>query len=149
MYKHILVATDGSPLALKATKEATKMAKAMKAKLTAVYVTAPFSPSMTSEGTLARHMDVLQDAYAESTQAAARKALAKSQSTAQAAKVACNRLHVTDASPWEGIIKAAKRHKCDVIVMASHGRGGLTGLLLGSETVKVLAHTKVPVLVVR
>ena len=65
------------------------------------------------------------------------------------AGVPCAAVHILEGQPWEGILKAAKKHKCDAIVMASHGRRGLAGVLLGSETVKVLTHSKIPVLVYR
>ena len=149
MYKHILVPTDGSPLSLKAAKQAAALAKTLKARITALYVTAPFSPPVSSEGMLPRYMDDLHAAYRKSALAAASKALGKIETTAAASRVACEKVHVIDDQPWDGIITAAKRRKCDLIVMASHGRKGLAGLLLGSQTVKVLTHSKTPVLVCR
>jgi nucleotide-binding universal stress UspA family protein len=68
---------------------------------------------------------------------------------AEAAGVPCRTLSTTNEHPWRGIIRAAETKRCDVIVMASHGRRGLAGLLLGSETNKVLTHSKIPVLVCR
>jgi nucleotide-binding universal stress UspA family protein len=68
---------------------------------------------------------------------------------ASAAGLECDRVHVIAAAPWEAILKAAKKSKCDALVMASHGRRGLSAMLLGSETQKVLTHSKLPVLVVR
>jgi nucleotide-binding universal stress UspA family protein len=149
MYKHILVPTDGSPLSLKAAKEATALAKKVGAKLTAVFVTEPFMPPANNEAILPRNMDTLQTAYRKSMEANALQALDKVAATAKAARVPCERLHVTNDRPWEGIIRAAKKEKCDLIVMASHGRKGLAGLLIGSETTKVLTHSKTPVLVCR
>ena len=87
--------------------------------------------------------------YKEAAQRTARKALAALKIEAGIAGVPCQTLTVTAPSPWEGIIASAKRKKCDLIVMASHGRRGLTGLILGSETTKVLTHSKIPVLVCR
>jgi nucleotide-binding universal stress UspA family protein len=87
--------------------------------------------------------------YKESTERTAKKALAALEVEAQTAGVACKKVLLTAGSPWEGIIGTAKRKKCDLIVMASHGRRGLAGLVLGSETVKVLTHSKIPVLVCR
>jgi len=149
MYKHILVPTDGSPLSLKAAREAAALAKRFKAKITAIHVTAPFAPPMSSEGMRVRHVGVLQEVYRKSSQANAAIALGKVEAVATAAKVACGKVHVTDDRPWDGIIRTAKRKRCDLIVMASHGRKGLAGLLLGSETLKVLTHSKTPVLVCR
>jgi nucleotide-binding universal stress UspA family protein len=149
MYKHILVPTDGSPLSLKAAKEAATLARALKARITAVYVTGGFNPPMSSESMLPGHLRVLQEAYAKNSAEDAAKALDRVATAARAEKVACEQVHVDGFSPWDGIVRAAKKGKCDVVVMASHGRGGLSGLLLGSETTKVLAHSKIPVLVCR
>jgi len=149
MYKHILVSTDGSPLSLKAAKEAAALARHLKAKLTVVFVSARFLPPVVGEGMLMHHMDLMQGAYWKSTNDTCAKALAKVEAAAAAVKVKCATLHVMDSEPWEGILKAAKKAKCDLIVMASHGRSGLAGLVLGSVTVKVLTNSKTPVLVCR
>jgi len=77
------------------------------------------------------------------------KALAALKRTAEAAGVRCATEVVTRAQPWEGILKAARHAKCDAIVIASHGRGGLKGLILGSQTSRVLAHSTLPILVIR
>jgi nucleotide-binding universal stress UspA family protein len=149
MYKHILVPTDGSPLSLKAAKEAAALAKKIGAKITAVFVTEPFMPPASNEALLPRNMDTLQTAHRKAAAANAEHALGKVAATAKAAQVSCESLHVTNDRAWDGIIRAAKKEKCDLIVMASHGRKGLAGLLLGSETTKVLTHSKTPVLVCR
>jgi nucleotide-binding universal stress UspA family protein len=80
---------------------------------------------------------------------AAKKALAEVSVEARLASVDCASVSPTADQPWEGILKAARARRCDLIVMASHGRRGLAGLLLGSETTKVLTHSKTPVLVCR
>jgi nucleotide-binding universal stress UspA family protein len=80
---------------------------------------------------------------------AAKKALAPIEDAARKAGVACSTLVVAERKPWEGILKAARSRKCDAIAMASHGRGGLGGLFLGSETQRVMAHSRIPVLVIR
>ena len=149
MYKHILVPTDGSPLSLKAAKEASALAKTMKAKITTVYVSPLFYPTINSETMRPRHMQVLQEAHRKTTEAAAALALGKVEATAAASKVPCDKVHASDDRPWDAIIKAAKGRKCDLIVMASHGRRGIAGVLIGSETTKVLTHSKMPVLVCR
>jgi nucleotide-binding universal stress UspA family protein len=145
MYKHILVATDGSPLSLKAVKTASALARTCNAKITAIHVMQPFSPPMSSEGAVFRAGNMLQE-YEKGSRRHAEKVLAKA---AGAVKMPCDTVAVFDYKPWEAIVKAAGSKKCDVIVMASHGRGSLTSLLLGSETQKVLAHSKTPVLVCR
>ena len=89
------------------------------------------------------------EAYRKSTEKQAAAALAKIAKVIAAHKVACDTLFLTNDRAWQGIIKAAAAKKCDLIVMASHGRSGLAGVLLGSETTKVLTHSKTPVLVCR
>ena len=148
-YKHILVPTDGSKLSLKAAKEAAVLAKTLKARITAVYVIQPWSPPMTEESSVAYSSRYSEKLYREATEKTADQALSKVAATAKAAKVACEKLQVIHGQAWEGIIKTAKSRKCDLIIMASHGRRGLAGLLLGSETQKVLTHSKTPVLVCR
>ena len=148
-YKHILVPTDGSKLSLKAAKEAAALAKGLKAKMTAIYVIAPYMPTLDAEGAIGVRQGYDQKAYEAASGKFADSATAKIAATAAAINVKCGQIHVTDAAPWDGIIRAAAKNKCDLIVMSSHGRGSLSGLLLGSETVKVLAHSKTPVLVCR
>jgi nucleotide-binding universal stress UspA family protein len=148
-YKHILVPTDGSKLSLKAAKEAAVLAKRLKAKITALYVSPPWLPPASDESSLMYNTAHGRRAYREATEKNADKALSRVAASAKAGKVACEKLHITDSQPWEGIIRTARAKKCDLIVMASHGRRGLAGLLLGSETQKVLTHSKTPVLVCR
>jgi nucleotide-binding universal stress UspA family protein len=149
MYKHILVPTDGSKLSLKAAREAAALAKSMKAKITALYVIAPYMPPVMGDGYIPRSTGAVMQRFKDASEKIAGKALDQVAAAAAGAKVRCDRLFVTNDQPWAGIIKAARDKKCDVIVMASHGRGGLAGLLLGSETHKVLTHSKKPVLVCR
>jgi nucleotide-binding universal stress UspA family protein len=149
MYKHILVPTDGSPLALKAAKEAASLAAQLNAKLTAVYVTEGFNPPMSAESMLPGHMTTLQAAYRKSSEHEAQKALGKIANYAAEQKIECETVHVDGTSPWDGIVKTAQKRKCDLVVMASHGHGSFAGLVLGSETTKVLAKCKTPVLVCR
>jgi nucleotide-binding universal stress UspA family protein len=148
-YKHILVPTDGSKLSLKAAKEAAALAKSLKAKITALYVIQPWLPPVSDESSLMYNTAYGERTYREVTEKNADKALSKVAASAKEAKVACDKLWITDSQAWEGIIKTARAKKCDLIVMASHGRRGLAGLLLGSETQKVLTHSKTPVLVCR
>jgi len=149
MYTHILVPTDGSALSLKAAKAAVELARVLKTKLTAVYATAPWMPPMVGEGETPRGMTTLASDYNKAKEAETEKALASIEAVAREAKIECGKLHVIDDQPWNGIVNAAGEQHCDLVVMASHGRRGLAGLLLGSETVKVLTHSKIPVLVCR
>jgi nucleotide-binding universal stress UspA family protein len=144
-YKRILVPTDGSTLSLKAAREAATLAKDLDATLTAVYVMSPWKPPMLVESSPVPAELFDERAYRKAAEAAASEALEKVRAAAVAEDVACDTLAVTEHHPWQGIVKAAK--KCDLIVMASHGRTGLAAAILGSETRKVLAHATKPVLV--
>ena len=148
MYSHILVCTDGTKLSGKAIKAAAQLARALGARLTGAYVGSPYVAPIYSEGMIYA-ANVTRTQYQQAVQRAARKALDAVGAAAKAAGISAGTATVTAATPWQGILKAAQSKKCDLIVMASHGRRGLAGLLLGSETVKVLTHSKVPVLVCR
>ncbi len=144
MYKNILVATDGSELALKAVTAGIQLAKTLGAKTTAVAVRVPLREFI-AEGVTIPIPEATQQDYVKQTDRlldAARKAAA-------AAGVSCEAVQKVDDEPWRGIIDTAKSHGCDLIVMASHGRRGVSALLLGSETQKVLTHSTIPVLVYR
>jgi nucleotide-binding universal stress UspA family protein len=145
MYKHILVPTDGSKLSLKAARTAAKLAPQLNARVTALYVIPTYMPPMNSEGIAFRMQNAIRD-YEKGMRKVADKALAQ---VATAVGGECDTAAVFHDNPWQAIIKAAEGKKCDLIVMASHGRRGLTALLLGSETQKVLTHSKTPVLVCR
>ena len=148
MYKHILVPTDGSRLSAKAVKAAAALAKQVGARLTGVYVIPPYVPPMYGEAAI-YVPEITPRRYKELSEKEAAKALAMVEREARSAQVTCKTAWLTDDQPWQGIVKSARKKKCDLIVMASHGRRGLSGLLLGSETTKVLTHSKVPVLVCR
>ena len=148
MYKNILIPTDGSPLSLKAIKVGARMAKSFKAKVTALYVIPPYRPPQGAEAIA--YADLYSPAkYAADMRKIGADAVAKVKRAAEAEKVKCEAFAVTERTPWEAIVKTARTRKCDLIVMASHGRRGLASLLLGSETTKVLTHSKTPVLVCR
>ena len=147
MFKHILVPTDGSKLSIKAAKQAVKLAKAVGARITGFYAAPDLGSTYYGDGYILRAPSA--KAQAEYTQQQARKFLSMIEVEAEVEKVPCAVFHVLSDSPYEAIIDAAKKKKCDLIVMASHGRRGLSGLVLGSETQKVLVHSKVPVLVCR
>ena len=148
MFKHILVPTDGSKLSLKAVKTAAHLAKGLKARITAIYVIPPFTPPMQSEG-IAFYASYSPREYETGMRKHAGRALAKVKAAADAARVRSVGISVIHDNPWKAIVKAAGAKRCDLIVMASHGRRGLAGLLIGSETQKVLTHSKTPVLVCR
>ena len=148
MFKHILIPTDGSRLSLKGVKAGVGLAKALRARVTGVYVIPPFMP--VAYGDAAVYVpSISPQEYRRHSEAAARKALAAVEAEAKKARVRCRTKFVTSARTFEGVLKVARSEKCDAISMASHGRGGLTGALLGSETMRVLSHSKLPVLVTR
>ena len=153
MYNHILVSTDGSKLSEKAIRTAFRLAASIGAKVTGLFVVRPFTPPVYGEGMIyARRMAPAMFSpakYRAACRREGRKALAAAEIESQATRVRYGSAILSAENPWEGIVHAAKAKKCDLIVMASHGRRGLAGLLLGSETTKVLTHSKIPVLVCR
>ena len=147
MYKHLLVATDGSKLSNKAVAHAIALAKPLKARLTAFYAAPGMPLPIYAEGVVFQPLS--RKEFAAATAKDATRVLDPVIARAKAAGVACDGAHVAADAPWEAILAAAKRKRCDAIVMASHGRRGVAALLLGSETQKVLAHSRLPVIVVR
>lgn len=148
MFTHILVPTDGSALSLKAARYAAGLALELKARVTAIYVIPPYTPPYAGEGIY------LNDAFTEkeyniASREHANKSMLRVEAILAKQGVACVRESIVSATAWEGIIKAASKFKCDLVVMASHGRSGLAGVVLGSQTTRVLTHSKVPVLVCR
>jgi nucleotide-binding universal stress UspA family protein len=149
MYKHLLLPTDGSPLAARGYKAGIKLAKSLGARVTGVYVTLPYVPALYGEGALFYVPGLSPQEYRQSSKAAAEKALAPLEREAARAAVRCASRVIEARHVHEGILQAARRAKCDAICMATHGRGGLGGLILGSETQRVLAHAKLPIIIVR
>ena len=145
MFKNILVATDGSDLAAKAVEEGIRFAKEIGAEITAVTVTEPFHVLSLSP----RQLEYTPIEYKKHAEAHAEKVLGTVSAAAKSAGVACETLHVEHEHVYQAIIDAASARRCDLIVMASHGRRGISAIVLGSETVKVLTHSKIPVLVYR
>jgi nucleotide-binding universal stress UspA family protein len=145
MYKHILLPTDGSELSATAVRDGLQFAKEIGARVTALHVTAPFHPTELTPGAFTAH---IQDHDAKAKESAQR-ALGAVTEAARAAGVPCATVHRVSLSPYEAIIALAAEAGCDLIFMASHGRRGVAALLLGSETNKVLTHSKIPVLVTR
>jgi nucleotide-binding universal stress UspA family protein len=148
VFRHILIPTDGSRLARQGIRAGVRLARALGARVTGVYVMLPMQPRGYDD-TAIFYAGVSARGWRHTFDKAARKALSVVEVEARAARVPCATLTVHYRQPWKGILAAAHRRKCDAISIASHGRGGLGGLLLGSETVRVLAHSKIPVLVVR
>jgi nucleotide-binding universal stress UspA family protein len=142
MYKSILIPTDGSELADKAVQHGIALSHDIGAKITVLTVTVPFhilttDPKMI-EDTAAQY-ELRMEKHAV-------KVLEAAVNAAKAAGVACDTVHVVHEHPYQAINDTASSKGCDLIVMASHGRRGFSALVLGSETVKVLTHCKIPVL---
>jgi len=148
MYKHILAPTDGSRRSRKAIRAAARLARTLGARITAIYVVPEGVPTLFS-GEKLFGSGVLGREYKELIRSQAEKVLAVAEGEAKTAGVAFSSVRPVAREPWQAIIRAARSRHCDLIVMASHGRSGLRALALGSETTKVLAHSKIPVLVCR
>jgi nucleotide-binding universal stress UspA family protein len=148
MFKHILIATDGSELARKASDAGLELARSLGARVTAVKVTEPLDPLVVAAA-MERGVSNVEAVYAERAAAEAEQTLKALSTAAQARGVVCDTVHVTDKTPAEGIVDTAKQRGCDLIVMASHGRRGLSRLLLGSQANKVVTLSPVPVLIHR
>ena len=145
MFKKILVPTDGSKLSEKAVKRAVQLAKQTNASISAVHVIPKFH-TFTYQSDM---LELTAKEYEASASAKAKDYLGYVDRVAKAADVKCNSDFSFSDQPFQEIIKSAQKNKCDLIVMASHGRRGLGRLILGSQTSEVLTYSKVPVLVVR
>lgn len=145
MYKHILIATDGSDLAGKALVQGLSLAKALASQVTVVTVTEPWVNQVTGEAAIAFPFEDYEKVMA----ANAAEILSKASEASSKAGVSCTTVHVKERYPAEGILETAKARTCDLIVMASHGRRGLTRLLLGSQAHNVVTHSTIPVLICR
>jgi nucleotide-binding universal stress UspA family protein len=145
MYRHILLPTDGSALSRKAVRAGIAFARKIGARVTGFY-----SPEQYEVLAYGEYMppDLISRAeWEKRNRRTAGKVLAYVEKEAKAKKVRYNGFHLASLAPWQAIVQAAKKKKCDLIFMASHGRTGVAGLLLGSQAAKVLAHSKVSVLV--
>jgi len=147
MFKHIFTPTDGSVLSNEAVSQAVRLARSLGAMITFFYARSDYPVSFYGEGALVD--PTTPEQFAQATAAQAKEILDGASAIAREAGVESARLAVVSDTPWQAIIEHATKAGADVIFMASHGRGGLTGLLLGSETQKVLTRTKIPVLVYR
>jgi nucleotide-binding universal stress UspA family protein len=146
MFKHILISTDGSPVSKKCTKAGISLASALGAKVTAYCAVEPLPP-IYDEGYIMDQKTI--DGFEENARKVGQKRVDAIAKMAKAAGVPFASLVTKAHTPYEGIIDAAKKRKCDVIFMASHGRRGLSKLIMGSVTQKVLMHSKIPVVVYR
>ena len=148
-YKHILLPVDGSELARKAEKECFAFAKSTGAKVTVIHVVSHYYLHMQPWGAPRSVHTKIEKAHEEEARKIAQKMISAITTRAKAEGVKCDGLVVIGDQPFEEIVNSAEKSKCDLIMMASHGRRGFEGVLLGSETQKVLTHTKIPVLVVK
>ena len=145
MHKHILIPTDGSELSQNAIDYGMALAKSVNAKVTVLTVSTPFQTFAVEPGLVTD----TPEQYGKRTTTLAAKYLNVAKEAALAAGVSCETMHIEHDQPYLAIIETAARQSCDLIVMASHGRRGISAIVLGSETVKVLTHSTIPVLVVR
>ena len=144
MYRSILIPTDGTEITAKAVASAVALAKALDARLSTITVKEPFPYSAISE-----MQPIPPQEFYDAQERIALKRVNEVVVAAQAAGLDCQAFTVEAQHPWEAIVDHVKAQGCDLIVMASHGRRGVSALLLGSETTRVLVHCDVPVLVVK
>lgn len=147
MFKHVLVPTDGSSLSDATVARAVSFAKDANARITFFYAQPSFPMPIYGEGALID--PTTPEQFAKAAAEEAQRILDKAKIQADGAGVVADTDTLVNEIPYEAIIDAANRHACDLIFMASHGRKGIASLLLGSETNKVLTHTKIPVLIYR
>ena len=145
MFKHLLIATDGSELSQDAARKAIALAKSLGARISAVTASLPYHV-FTRDYVM---VSDTEDSYNRECRNRAEGYLSVVRGAAQAAGVACDEIHTFNEQPHAAIIDTANQRGCDLICMASHGRGGLTALIVGSVTAKVLTHSRIPVLVWR
>ena len=147
MYKRILVPTDGSDLSFAAIQAATQLAKSLGADIVAINVMPKLGQWAFPD--YGAYKMLSEEAFDKETTEESRSILAVAEEEAASLNVPCQVVTKRDSEPFRAIIDAASEYKCDLILMASHGRRGITGLLLGSETTKVLTHCRIPILVYR
>jgi nucleotide-binding universal stress UspA family protein len=147
MFKHILIPTDGSPVANKAVKAGIQLARTLGAKVSGYYAVEAIQPRVYGEGYMMNGSTI--KALERSARAVGQKHIDNMAKVAKVAGVGFSGVVAMAETPYEGIIATAKKRKCDAIFMASHGRRGLAGFIMGSVTQKVLTHSKLPVLVYR
>jgi nucleotide-binding universal stress UspA family protein len=148
MYQHIMLPLDGSELSMMAVPQAIALAKALRSRMTLITVVSPYHTGVTTPITSGIVHDV-EKGRDEEARKEAQKLHDDITARAKSEGIRCESLVVIGDSPYAQIIENAGARKCDLIVMASHGRRGMDAILVASETVKVLTHSKIPVLVVR
>ena len=146
MFRRILLPTDGSALCESAAQQGIDFAKFAGASVVAFHAIPATSYLIYTE---AGPSDILAEQFEREAKVRGERLVEALKERAAKVGVSCETLLLTDDHPWEGIIEAANRTDCDLIFMASHGRRGLSAMLLGSETARVLTHTKIPVMVYR
>jgi nucleotide-binding universal stress UspA family protein len=144
MFKRILIPTDGSDITAQAVQTTISLAKSLGSQVYTISVKEPFPYSAISE-----MQPTPPQEFFDAQERIASKRVQAVVDACKTAGVPCTAHTVEALHPWEAIIDHTKRNECDLLVMASHGRRGVSALLLGSETQKVLTHSKVPVLIVR
>jgi nucleotide-binding universal stress UspA family protein len=144
MYKHILLPTDGSDLSKAAMRHGVALAKTIGARVTALVVSTPLQSLVVDPSAVSKALEQYKALVASQTE----KYLDNVRSDAERAGVACATLCIEHDKPYEAIVETAKARDCDLVVMASHGLRGVSAIL-GSETLKVLTHSSVPILVYR
>ena len=147
MFKKILLPTDGSDLSKKAIQKGIEFAKSINASVVGFFSPEDYRALMYSEYIPPSLLS--QEEFEANARKAAERNLALVEKQAAAAGVPYEGYFLSSIAPWEAIVEAARKKKCDLIFMASHGRTGLAGLVLGSQTTKVLTHSKIPVIVYR
>ena len=147
MFKNVLIPTDGSPLSQKAAVQGVALAKSVGAKVTAFFAAPPATPIVYRNNLPVGY--ATPGAHKEMIEKTAAKHLEFVERAAKKARVAYEAVHVTSDYPEDAILKVAQKKKCDLIVMATHGQGGLRGVFIGSVTQKVLNQSKIPVMVLR
>ena len=147
MYKHVLVPTDGSDLSNDAITKAVQFAKETGARITVLHVMPEYIPPAFAEFPAAGQASFAE--FMKATEETGKSILGAAQKSAHAASVNCETISIRHTQPYRAIIDVARDKGCDLIFMSSHGRRGLSALVLGSETNKVLTHSSIPVLVFR
>jgi nucleotide-binding universal stress UspA family protein len=145
MFKQILLPTDGSDLSERSVLAGISFAKELGAQVIGLTVAPEFHTFTTNTEML----EDTKDEFVAATEKRTEKYLSFVSEASRSAGVACTVIQASSDDPYEAILQVAKEHKCDLIIMASHGRKGIKGVLLGSETQKVLVHSAIPVLVYR
>jgi nucleotide-binding universal stress UspA family protein len=145
MYRHILIATDGSDMSNRAVEAGLNLALELRARVSALTVSAPFHALSLAPS----QAEYSAESYRAHAQKVAERILATVRERAHATGISCETVHAVHDHAWEAIIDTATTRQCDLITMASHGRAGLRAVLLGSETLRVLTHSTIPVLVYR